>query len=70
MKALGFILIVAGIAMFVFGQLRYTKKEKLLDAGPLEVTKTEQKTIDWPDYTGGIAVVAGIALLVVDNRKS
>jgi hypothetical protein len=69
MKALGFILIIAGILMFVFGQLSYIKKENLVDVGPLEINKEEKKTIDWPDYAGGIAVVAGIALLVVDNKK-
>ena len=43
MKALGIVLIAAGILMFVFGKLSFTKEEKVVDIGPLEINKKEAK---------------------------
>ena len=70
MKALGIVLIAAGILMFVFGKLSFTKEEKVVDIGPLEINKKEKKTVNWPDYAGGIAILAGIVVLVADRKKT
>lgn len=70
MKALGIVLIAAGILMLVFGKLSFTKEEKVVDIGPLEINKKEKKTVNWPDYAGGIAIVAGIIVLVADRKKT
>lgn len=70
MKPIGIILIVAGILMFVFGKISFTKKEKVVDIGPVEINKNEKKTIDWPNYAGGIAVLAGAVLLFTDRKKA
>lgn len=69
MKIIGVILIVLGIFMFVFGNVSFTKKEKVLDAGPIEINKKEKKTIAWPNYAGGIAVVAGVVILLAAGKK-
>ncbi len=70
MKAVGIILVVAGILMFVFGKISFTKKEKVVDLGPVEINKNEKKTLDWPGYAGGIAVLAGAVILVLDRKKA
>lgn len=70
MKALGIVLIIAGILMFVFPKLSFTHKEKVADVGPIEINKTEKHTVDWPTYAGAIAVVAGIVVLVAGNKKA
>jgi len=69
MKIIGFILIVIGLVMLLLRGIEYTKKEKVIDAGPVEITKKEPRTITWPYYAGGIAIVAGILLVLVDSRK-
>ncbi len=69
MKAIGIILIVAGIAMLIFRNVSFTKEEKVVDLGPVEINKKEKKTVDWPNWAGGVAIVAGIAVLVVDKKK-
>ena len=46
MKILGIVLIVLGILMFVFGNVTFTHKEKVVDAGPLEINK--RKSIQLP----------------------
>lgn len=70
MKPLGIILIVVGILMLIFTNISFTKKEKVVDLGPVEINKNEKKTIDWPSYAGGVAVVAGIVVLAVSKRKA
>jgi len=70
MKALGIILIVAGIIMFVFRGFNFTQEKKVVDLGPLEINKKETKTIGWPVYAGGFAVLAGVIVLVASNKKA
>lgn len=70
MKAAGIILIIIGIAMLIFRGFSVQTEKKVIDAGPIEVNKKENKWVGWPVYAGGIAVVAGIALVVADRRKA
>lgn len=70
MKVLGIILIVIGILMFIVPGFTVSHKEKVVDLGPIEINKTEKENIGWPTYAGGIAVVAGIAVLLVGNKKN
>ncbi|CAN5764235.1 hypothetical protein BH11BAC4_BH11BAC4_12330 [soil metagenome] len=69
MKPLGIILIVAGILMLIFRGFSFTQEKKVVDVGPLEINKKEKKSVGWPLYAGGIAVVAGIVVLVAANKK-
>ena len=70
MKVLGIILIVAGILMLVFGNVSFTKEEKVVDIGPLEINKKEKKTIAWPNYAGGITIIAGVIVLIAGRNKN
>lgn len=70
MKILGIVLIILGILMFVFRNISFTQEKKVVDLGPVQVNREEEKTIGWPIYAGGIAVVAGIALVALDRNKS
>jgi hypothetical protein len=70
MKTLGFILIVIGIVMIVLRGLNIQTEKKVLDVGPLEVNKTENRWVGWPTYAGGIIAVIGVILVVADRRKS
>ena len=69
MKVLGIILIVAGILMFVFKGVVFTKKEKVLDVGPVEINKNEKKRVDWPVYAGAIVTIMGVVVLVTSSKK-
>ncbi|MCC6288424.1 MAG: hypothetical protein IT249_11110 [Chitinophagaceae bacterium] len=69
MKVLGIILIVAGIAMFLFRGFSFTKEKKLIDVGPVELNTKEKKQVSWPTYAGGIAMVAGVVVLLAGRKK-
>ena len=66
----GIILIVIGIIALVWGGFTYTKREKVLDLGPIQATAERQKTIPFPPVLGGICLVGGIVLVIVGNRSS
>jgi hypothetical protein len=66
---IGIILIVVGVIAFAYQGITYTTREKVIDLGPLQVTADKTKTIPLPPIVGGIALVGGIVLLVMGNKK-
>jgi hypothetical protein len=69
MKLLGIILIILGVLALAYQGIRYTTQEKLVDIGSLHVTTTEKKTLPLPPILGGVAIVAGIALIFAERKK-
>ncbi|GHB67120.1 hypothetical protein [Persicitalea jodogahamensis] len=69
MKALGIVLAIIGIGMLIFNGFNYTKKEKVVDIGPVEINADKQKSVGWPTYAGAIVLVAGIGLVILDRKK-
>ncbi|NCD69705.1 hypothetical protein [Mucilaginibacter agri] len=67
-KMIGFALIVIGIITLVWTGFTYTKKEKIIDAGPLQVSADREKTVAWPPYLGGILLIGGI-IIVATSKK-
>ncbi|MGE6219206.1 hypothetical protein [Nubsella zeaxanthinifaciens] len=68
-KPFGILLIVIGLIMLVWSGFTYTKKEKIVDAGPIQISADKQKTVNWPPYVGGVAVIAGVAIFALSKRK-
>lgn len=66
---IGIILIVIGIVAFAYQGITYTTREKVVDLGPIQVTADKTKTLPLPPIVGGIALVGGIVLLVLGNKK-
>lgn len=69
MKLIGAILIVLGVAALALGGIQYTKREKVLDIGPIQATTERQKTIPLSPIVGIAAVAGGIALVVAGSRR-
>lgn len=67
-KTVGIIFMVIGLVMLVWGGFSYTKQEKLVDAGPIQISADKKETVNWPPYAGGIALVAG-ALIFISSKK-
>ena len=65
----GILLIVFGLIGLVWGGISWTEEETLVDIGPIEAKAQNRETIPITPVVGGIALVAGIVLLVVPGRK-
>jgi hypothetical protein len=66
---IGIILIVIGIIAFAYQGITYTTREKVVDLGPIQVSADKTRTLPLPPIVGGIALVGGIVLLVMGNKK-
>jgi uncharacterized membrane protein YidH (DUF202 family) len=67
-KLVGILLIVAGLAALAMGGFSYTKREKAIDLGPVEVTTEQRKTVPLSPIVGIAAVAGGIALVVAGAK--
>ncbi len=64
MKIAGLVLVVLGVVGLLYGGIRYTYKDKVVDAGPIQITRDKSESIPLPPIAGGIMLVAGVALLL------
>jgi hypothetical protein len=69
MKIFGIVLIVVGLLALAFGGISWTKREKVIDLGPIQAETQKRETLPLPPIFGGVAVVAGIALVVMSGRR-
>lgn len=70
MKTFGIILIVAGIAMILIRGFSVTTEKNVVDVGPLEVNKKENKWIGWPTYAGAVVAVVGVIMVVSGKKRA
>lgn len=68
-RTLGIVLIVVGIAMLIWTGFSYTKREKIVDAGPIQISADREKSVNWPPYIGGLILVAGVVVFVTTKKK-
>jgi len=64
----GVVLIVVGLTALAYQGVTYTKRETVLDIGPLHATADRQKTLPLPPIVGVVVVVGGVVLLVAGAR--
>ena len=65
----GLLLIVLGALGLVYGGITYTRNRKAVDLGPLEVNVEEKESIPIPPLVGGLAIAAGVVVLVLGGRR-
>jgi uncharacterized membrane protein YidH (DUF202 family) len=70
MKLIGVLLIVFGLAALAIGGINYTKREKVLDIGPLQASTEKHKTIPLPPAVGVLAIAGGAILLVAGGTRT
>jgi drug/metabolite transporter (DMT)-like permease len=70
MKTFGIFLILIGIAMIIVRGISVPTQKKLVDIGPVEINKTENKWIGWPTYSGAVIAVVGVVLVVSGRKRS
>ena len=64
MKWLGGVLVALGLVAVLYGGVSWTHKDKVVDAGPIEITADKNESIPISPIAGGVMLVAGVALLL------
>jgi hypothetical protein len=68
-RVVGLVLVVFGLIALLWGGVFWKDRDTLVDAGPLQVSTEHQKGVSIPPIAGGVAIVAGIVLLVLPRRQ-
>jgi uncharacterized membrane protein len=68
-KSVGLVLIVLGAILLIWTGFTYTKKEKIIDAGPIQVSADQEKSVNWPPYAGGIVLLAGVVIFITGKKS-
>ena len=63
MKALGVLLVVAGLLGLLYGGISWTRKDTVIDAGPIEVTTDKRESVAFPPLAGAALLIGGIVVL-------
>jgi uncharacterized membrane protein len=69
MTIIGIILIVFGVFVLAAQGISYTKKEKVIDIGPIEATAEHKKTIPIPPLAGGAVLAGGVVLVLAGWKR-
>jgi len=67
---IGILLVVLGGLALAYQGFNYTRREKVIDVGPIHATAERQEHVSVPPLLGGLALVGGILLVVAGARKN
>jgi hypothetical protein len=66
---LGILLAVLGVLALVYQGFSYTRREKVIDIGPIHATADKQEHVPLPPIVGGLALVSGVILLMMGAKQ-
>jgi uncharacterized membrane protein YidH (DUF202 family) len=64
MKIIGIVLVVLGVIGLAYGGLSWTRRDTVVDAGPIQITTDKTERLPLPPIAGGLMLVAGVVLLM------
>jgi uncharacterized membrane protein YdcZ (DUF606 family) len=68
-STLGIILTIIGIFMIAYTSLGFITREKVVDIGPIQITKENKYPLEWPSILGAAILISGVTVLIVDKKK-
>ena len=66
---IGVALLILGIIALAYQGFTYTVPKKAVDLGPIQVTREERHTVPLPPILGALALIGGVAVLVLDRSS-
>ena len=66
---IGIVLILIGVIGFAVGGFSFTHEKKDVDLGPPQVEHKKTETVPIPPILSGLALIAGVGLVVVGARS-
>lgn len=68
-RVIGILLIIVGIVALAWGGVFWTDRDTVVDAGPLEIQTEDREGFALPPVLGVIALIGGIALVAIPDRR-
>jgi uncharacterized membrane protein YidH (DUF202 family) len=66
---LGVVLVAVGVIGLIMGGISWTQQETVLEMGPVEITAQEERSLPVPPLVGGLALAAGVVLLLGARKR-
>ena len=64
MKTAGIVILAIGLLMTVYTGVTYITRETVVDAGPIQITRDDEHSVNWQPYIGiGLMIFGGAALM-------
>jgi len=63
-RAVGLLLVIVGVIALLYSGITYTRREKIVDVGPLQIEKKTTERVPIPPIVGGLALIGGIVLVL------
>ena len=67
-RGLGIALIVVGVLLLAYGGFTFTTKDKVVDMGPVEITKDKKHSLPYAPLVGIGALVAGAVVMFTAKK--
>ena len=67
-RIVGLALIVIGLVALASGGVTWTRREKVIDAGPVQISRDKHERVSLPPVLGIVALVGGIVLVAIPSR--
>ena len=68
MKIIGILIMIVGLGLTVFTAFSYFTREKVLEIGTVELTRSQPHYLNWSPFIGIAVMVIG-AFIVLQARK-
>ena len=69
-KNLGIVLVILGAIMMVYTGFNFVTTKNVVDAGPIQINKTEDHPVQWSPIVGVVLLIAGVAIIATNKKGS
>jgi hypothetical protein len=69
MRALGLLLVIAGVVVLVNKGISYTKTTKLIDTGPVQASVRHTEHVYLEPLVGVCGIAGGVLLILLGRRR-
>ena len=67
---IGALLILAGVIALSVGRFSFTTRDRVAEVGPVQVTTEHERSVPLSPVLSGLAIAAGVVLIVASSRKA
>jgi uncharacterized membrane protein YdcZ (DUF606 family) len=68
-KTLGIALMVIGATMMIYTGFNYVTTKKVVDLGPIEISREKNHPVQWSPIVGVVLFIGGVAVLITPGQK-
>lgn len=68
-KTTGIVLTIIGLLMIIYTGFTYVTTEKVVEVGPVKISKEKNHPVQWSPIVGAVLLVGGIAIIAFSKKS-